>query len=59
MFKKKKKLSVSRWNIFDYLTTTKEIAAYLEAALEENDDEYLKIAVRDAIMALKRIKNAN
>lgn len=59
MFKKKQKLSVSRWSILDYLTTTKEIAAYLEAALEENDDKYLKIAVRDAIMALKRIKNAN
>ena len=51
MFKKKSKLT--RWNILDYLTTTKEIAAYLETALEENDDEYLKIAVRDAIQALR------
>lgn len=51
MFKRKPK--ISQWNILDYLTTKKEIAAYLETALEENDAEYLRIAVKDAIQALR------
>lgn len=51
MFKKKQKLT--RWNILDYLKTDGEIAAYLETSLEENDAEYLRVAVRDAIQALR------
>jgi DNA-binding phage protein len=55
MFKKKTKLT--RWNILDYLKTDSEIAAYLETSLEENDAEYLRVAVRDVIQAL-RSRNA-
>lgn len=51
MFKKKTKLT--RWNILDYLKTDSEIAAYLETSLEENDAEYLRVAVRDVIQALR------
>lgn len=51
MFKKKAK--VTHWNILDYLKTDSEIAAYLETSLEENDAEYLRVAVRDVIQALK------
>ena len=53
MFLKRKKLKVTRWNVLDYLKTDEEIACYLETALEENDDKYLKIAVKDAIQALR------
>lgn len=53
MFKKKQKLTTNRWNILDYLTTDSEIAAYLETSLEENDAEYLRVAVRDVIQALR------
>lgn len=51
MFKKKAK--VTPWNILDYLKTDSEIAAYLETSLEENDAEYLRVAVRDVIQALR------
>ena len=51
MFKKKTK--VTPWNILDYLKTDSEIAAYLETSLEENDAEYLRVAVRDVIQALR------
>ena len=51
MFKKKTKLT--RWNILDFLKTDSEIAAYLETSLEENDAEYLRVAVRDVIQALR------
>ena len=51
MFKKKSK--ITPWCILDYLKTDEEIAAYLEASLEENDAEYLRVAVRDVIQALR------
>ncbi|MCL2473560.1 MAG: putative addiction module antidote protein [Alphaproteobacteria bacterium] len=41
----KKGIKTSRWNILDYLTTEKEIAGYLEAALEEGDAAYFLDAV--------------
>lgn len=53
----RKKLKVTRWCVLDYLKTDEEIACFLEAAIEENDDKYLKIAVRDVIEAL-RSRNA-
>ena len=49
----RKKLKTNRWCVLDYLKTDEEIACFLEAAIEENDDKYLKIAVRDAIQALR------
>lgn len=54
--RKAKKAKVSRWSIQDYLKNYEDVVNYLSAALEENDDEYLKIAIKDAIIALKRIK---
>lgn len=47
---------LTRWNIQDYLKTTQDVRYYLEASLAEKDDQYLKIAVKDAIKALKRLK---
>lgn len=52
-------MKTTTWNIQDYLKTTEDIANYLEAALEENDNKYLKIAVQDAIVALKRKEKKN
>ena len=52
-------MKTTEWNIQDYLKTTEDIANYLEAALEENDNKYLKIAVQDAIVALKRKEKKN
>lgn len=37
-----------------YLKTPTDVKCYLEAALEEKDDEYLKIAVKDSIKALEK-----
>lgn len=51
MFNKKAKLT--RWNILGHLKTDGEIAAYLETSLEENDAEYLRVAVRDVIQSLR------
>ena len=45
---------MKEWNIQDYLKTPEDLASFLEAALEENDYEFLKIAVKDVIAALKR-----
>lgn len=56
-FKKPIDNKVTHWNVLDYLKTDEEIACYLETALEENDDKYLRIAVKDAIKAI-RSRNA-
>jgi DNA-binding phage protein len=44
----------TEWNIQDYLKTPEDLANFLESALEENDYEFLKIAVNDVITALRR-----
>lgn len=51
----KKKTKTTPWNVQDYLKTPKDIANYLESALEENDAEYTIIAVKDAITALRNL----
>lgn len=44
----------TEWNIQDYLKSPEDLANFLESALEENDYEFLKIAVKDVIAALRR-----
>lgn len=47
-------MKTTKWNIQDYLKTPEDLANFLESALEENDYEFLKIAVNDVIAALRR-----
>ena len=47
-------MKLTEWNIQDYLKSPEDLANFLEAALEENDYEFLKIAVNDVIAALRR-----
>ena len=49
----RKKVKPTRWSIFDYLKTDEEIAAYLETSIEENDTDYLRVAVKDVIQVLR------
>ena len=37
------------WKIEDYLKTKDDVVNYLQAALEENDFEYLCIACKDVV----------
>ncbi len=48
-------MRLMRWNVQDYLNTTKDVIYYLEACLEEKDDDYLRIGIKDSIKALRRI----
>lgn len=48
-------MRLTRWNVQDYLNTTKDVIYYLEACLEEKDDDYLRIGIKDSIKALRRI----
>lgn len=47
-------MKTTKWNIQDYLKTPEDLANFLESALEENDYEFLKIAVGDVITALRK-----
>lgn len=47
-------MKTTEWNIQDYLKTPEDLANFLEAALEERDYEFLQIAVKDVITALRR-----
>lgn len=47
-------MKTTTWNIQDYLKSPEDLANFLEAALEERDYEFLKIAVNDAITALRK-----
>lgn len=51
-----KKAKLTKWNVQDYLKTNEDVFNYLAEALKYKDDEYLRIAVKDAIKALKRLK---
>lgn len=37
------------FKVRDYLNTNEERAAYIEAAIEEKDDQYLLVAIREVI----------
>lgn len=47
-------MKTTKWNIQDYLKTPEDLANFLEYALEENDYEFLKIAVADVVVALRK-----
>lgn len=47
-------MKTTKWNIQDYLKTPEDLANFLESALEENDYEFLKIAVADFVAALRK-----
>ena len=47
-------MKTTKWNIQDYLKTPEDLANFLESALEENDYEFLKIAVGDVVVALRK-----
>lgn len=42
---------LSKWDVVDYLTDDKSIAAYLEAAAEANDPEFMVQAINDIARA--------
>jgi len=46
-----KSKTVTKWDILTHLKTEKDIANYLEAALEENDIEFFLIALGDVAKA--------
>lgn len=46
-----KKIKVSDWNILDYLDNEEAIAAYLQAAVAENDPQSLILAIGDIARA--------
>lgn len=48
---KKNKTQITEWNVLDYLRTEKDIANYLQAALEENDVEFFLVALGDVAKA--------
>ena len=46
------KEKIARWNVLDGLRNDGEIAAYLEAALEERDYDFFLSALDDAVHAI-------
>ena len=48
---RKKKIKITEWNVLDYLDNEKSIAAYLSAAIAENDLSHLIIAIGDVVRA--------
>lgn len=42
---------LSAWDVVDYLTDDNAIAAYLEAAAEENDPDFMVHAINDVARA--------
>lgn len=42
-------LEIKDFNVQDYLKTPEEVSGYLEAALEENDPEFLVTVIRDVL----------
>lgn len=45
------KIKLRRWDVADYLQTEEEIAAYLEAAAEQNEPELMAVALGDVARA--------
>jgi probable addiction module antidote protein len=48
---KKGKLKTTKWDVVDYLKTDKEMAAYLEAAIEDGDPALVSAALGDIARA--------
>ena len=47
-------VKITRWDATDYLETWEDIAAYLNAVLEESDPKLLEVALKDVVRALAR-----
>ncbi|MGJ9462078.1 DNA-binding protein [Actinotignum sp. GS-2025g] len=47
-------VKITRWDASDYLQTWEDIAAYLNAVLEERDPKLLEVALEDVVQALAR-----
>ena len=45
------KVTFSNWDVKDHLKTPEARAAYIEAAIEENDPEFLTVALGDVAKA--------
>ena len=45
------RLKTLPWDVTDYLQSDEDIVAYLEAALEERDDDFLAVALVDIARA--------
>lgn len=52
VLKPKEPKKLTPWNIQDHLKTNEDRVNYLEAALEENDKEYMAIALTDIAQSL-------
>ena len=50
------KVKLTDWKIDDYLKTSEERAAYIEAAIEENDPAFLAQALADVARAAGKAK---
>ena len=50
------KVKLTDWKIDDYLKTPEERAAYIEAAIEENDPAFLAQALADVARAAGKVK---
>jgi probable addiction module antidote protein len=48
---KKKKLKTTKWDVVDYLKTEKDMAEYLEAAIEDGDPASISAALGDIARA--------
>jgi probable addiction module antidote protein len=48
---KKGKLKTTKWDVVDYLKTSKDMAAYLEAAIEDGDPTLVTAALGDIARA--------
>ena len=48
---KKEKLKTTKWDVVDYLKTDEDMAAYLEAAIEEGDSSLISAALGDIARA--------
>ena len=48
---KKKKLKTTKWDVVDYLKTEKDMAEYLEAAIEDGDPALISAALGDIARA--------
>ena len=45
------RIRLTRWDVVDHLQTEEDMAAYLEAALEENDPAFVAVALGDIARA--------
>ena len=46
---------LTKWDVQDFLKTTEDVMYYLQAALKDYDADFLRVAAKDSIKALKRI----